>query len=231
MFRGTRTLTVEEIRSAQVTWDLVTTKTVSTQVFSVSGTAYYADETIASGWKVRITNRDVPDVTAEVESNGEGRYDHVFLVTEEGKIAAETNNVFEITVLHPKTGEVMGQAEHAVTTAEVLGGHAEIDVTLKALRVLRVTGTVYESDGVTPAAGLPVKVRNLTAEEKGRELMIPAEGETGSDGKFEVVLVDDNFLAAAEGDLLRIEVEKEGMLAGTVAFGAGFTWGSTLMRW
>jgi len=104
IFKGTKTLSTKVVRDAQVTWNLVTNKTVSTQVFSISGTVYYRDGTIASGWKVKIENKDIEGVSATITSNGTGRYDHVFLEPE--KVIARSNDTIEIVVKHPKTGEI-----------------------------------------------------------------------------------------------------------------------------
>jgi len=214
IFKGTRTLTGDEIESTQVKWDITTTKVVESNVFSISGTVYYADGTSpASGWDVSITNKDIEGVSATITSNGTGRYDHVFLEPE--KVVARSNDTIEIVVKHPKTGEIAGTLEHKLTAAEVLNGHAEVNVTIDAVRVLRIAGTVYEGDGVTPAqAGLSVIAKAITAEEKGRPLTIVSPGETNESGAYELNLIDDNFVAAIAGDLIRIEVRKEGNLVG-----------------
>jgi PKD repeat protein len=217
IFQGTRTLTGDEIESTQVEWDITTNKIVETNVFSISGTVYYADGTVASGWEVSIANKDIEGISAVLTSNGSGRYDQVFLEPE--KVVAKTNDTLEITVKHPKTGEVVGTLEHKVTTAEVLGGHADVDVTIDAIRVLRIAGTVYEGDGVTPVeAGLSVNAKAITAEEKGRALQIVSPGETDENGAYEINLIDDNFVAAIAGDLIELTVRKDGETVGGMEY-------------
>ena len=218
--RGRAEFTLTHVRlgdtdSATVTEKVTTNIGATSGVLTVTGIVYLkngqtlvpAASHLREGNLTVVVTNTTRNLTASGTVDDDGGYDVTFLNLL--GIVAETGDslTLEVEVLN-EAGDAVGRASHTLTTAEVTGSKAEVDIrtTVPAeVRVLDIIGSVVELDGSAAGAGLEVTI----ALEMNGQTMPSVKTLTDATGGYEYTFVDLLNPVAATGDVLIVDVLRE----------------------
>ena len=207
---------------AVVSRPVITDITATSPNLVVEGTVFLEDGLTAAtsllregGLTVVVTNT-TRSRSATKSADSAGRYDVTFF--EPGSTVAETGDAIAIEVQND-AGEVIGTADHTLTTAEVDAGRANIPVTTDLIAdsvSLAVFGTVFLEDGLTAATSL-LRDDDLTVVVTNADRNnIQGSGAVRDDGGYTVTLFNPPDIVAQTGDELTVNVEVRNSAGETV---------------
>ena len=198
--------------SSVVTIDVTTDIGATTSALVVTGSVFREASEIAID--------DVFDITVTNSTNGmqvsgttdaNGMYE-LTLFSTRGPVA-ETGDAFTVTA--SRDGGQVGAATHTITSAQVDGGRAVINIptAIKAsTSALVVAGTVYHEDGtIEMGAGLTVTVMSAS---RGLE----STATTDANGMYDVTFFSANDPVGETGDMLSVTVMQDGAQIGAMDY-------------
>ena len=206
------TLTTAEVAAKRAEVDLITDLVATSAAIVVNGTVYLKN---GDGEQIPATSNFVDgsltvvatNTTVNVKGTGIVRGDGKYTVTlfSPPPNVAETHNQLIVEVQND-AGEVVGTADHTLTTAEVAAKrvygvdvHTELLAKINSLLVL---GSVVELDGSPAGAGLAATVTLvMNGEMRGQEVL------TDSAGRYEALFFDPDPVVVT-GDRLIVEVSR-----------------------
>ena len=206
------TLTTAEVAAKRAEVDLITDLIATSAAIVVNGTVYLKN---GDGEQIPATSNFVDgsltvvatNTTINVKGTGIVRGDGKYTVTlfSPPPNVAETHNQLIVEVQND-AGEVVGTADHTLTTAEVAAKrvygvdvHTELLAKINSLLVL---GSVIDLDGSPAGAGLAATVTLvMNGEMRGQEVL------TDSAGRYEALFFDPDPVVVT-GDRLIVEVSR-----------------------
>lgn len=198
--------------SSVVTIDVTTDIGATTSALVVTGSVFReaSEIPIDDVFDIVVTNSG-NGMTVSGATGADGMYSlTLFSVSAP---VAETGDMFTVTA--SKAGAQVGAATHTITSAEVDGGRAviNIDTAIKAsTAALVVAGTVYHEDGtIEMGAGLSVTVSNAARQ-------LESMGMTGADGMYDVTFFSSTDPVGETGDMLTVSVMQDGAQIGAADY-------------
>ena len=203
----------------QPTWGQDTVE--ATSLLVVRGVVQQADGTPAGdGLLIEVTNstRGLSQFDTTGATAGPSAYAVTFFsIATSGPdaVVAAAGDKVELTVRNANDQQVLGSLEATLVSADILAKTATLDVRLAEApspepdpggQLFAVRGTIYESDGVTPATnGLLVSVTN---QDRGLK-QVQATGSAAGQGQYVVTFLDTEQPVVGVGDTIEIVVQTQ----------------------